>query len=390
MQKRIIIKYAELTTKKQNREYFINILYNNIKEKLVDFNLKVIKEHSIMYIDADINIFDDIVKKLIKVFGIHSIIIADVVNSNIIDIKNKSLEIINELNIKTFKIETKRSNKKFEIPSMEVSRMVGGHILKNANNLKVDVHNPEILLKILIRDDKTYIYREEIKGLGGYPVGSAGRALVMLSGGIDSPVAAFLALKRGIKIECVYFESPPHTSPRAKDKVLKLVNCLLEYQPSIKLHVVSLTKIQEEIYKNLDYSYMITILRRMMYRISEKLALKNKCKIIITGENISQVASQTLDSLSVINSVIEMSVIRPVVCFDKVEIIDLAKKINTYDISILPFEDCCTIFVPKHPVIHPKKEIAIKEENKIPFLEYIEETVENTDTLKIKKEDTFF
>jgi len=239
---------------------------------------------------------------------------------------------------------------------MDFSKRIGALILKNIPNIKVDVHNPEYLLRIEIRHDYTYIYEKEIKALGGYPVGIAGKGLLMLSGGIDSPVAGYLAMKRGIKLECIYFESPPHTSIAAKNKVKKLVSILNTYQASIKLHIINFTEIQEAIYKNINPEYMITIMRRMMYRISEKVLHENNCLVLINGESVGQVASQTLTSMSVINNVTTTPVIRPVACLDKLEIIDIAKRINTYETSILPYEDCCTIFLPKHPVINPKLE----------------------------------
>ena len=346
-----MIKYGELTTKKANRKVFINTLTKNIENILKDIDNKIIKDRVRMYIYS--NNIDEVTKRLKKVFGLHSIVIAYKVDTNISEIQNISLEQVK--NYKTFKVETKRADKNFPIHSMDFNRQIGGYILKNSD-LKVDVHNPEVLLNIEIRCEGTFIYTNEIKGIGGYPVGIQGKGLLMLSGGIDSPVAGYLALKRGVDIECMYFESPPHTSIEAKNKVIKLASIINEYSGHIKVHVVPFTKIQEEIYKNVPDSYIITIMRRMMYRIAVNYALKNKMKVIINGESIGQVASQTLTSMSVINNVTNMPIIRPVACMDKLEIIDLAKKINTYDTSILPYEDCCTIFVPDHPVINPLKE----------------------------------
>ena len=294
-------------------------------------------------------------------------------------LKVASLETFN-----TFKVETDRSDKSFPINSVDFSREIGGLILKNIPNKKVDVHNPEYLLKIEIRNDYTYIYTKEIKALGGYPVGVAGKGLLMLSGGIDSPVAGYLAMKRGIKLECIYFESPPHTSLAAKNKVKTLVTKLNAYQPTIKLHVINFTKIQEAIYKNIDPTYMITIMRRMMYRISEKIMRKNNCLVLVNGESVGQVASQTLTSMQVINNVTNLPVIRPVACLDKLEIIDIARKIDTYETSILPYEDCCTIFVPKHPVINPELAKAIEYENSFDYQSLIDEAVYARETITIK------
>jgi len=268
---------------------------------------------------------------------------------------------------------------------MEFNNIIGGLVLKNFD-CKVDVHNPELNLEIEIRQEGTFIYNKEIKGLGGYPVGIQGKGLLMLSGGIDSPVAGYLSLKRGVNIECLYFESPPHTSLNAKNKVLKLAEILNDYSGTIKVHVVPFTKIQEEIYKNIPGNYNITIMRRMMYRIACIFAKRRNCKILINGESIGQVASQTLNSMVVINNVTNMPVIRPVACLDKLEIIEISKSINTYETSILPYEDCCTIFVPKHPVINPSLETAIEYEKLIDYEELINECIKNIETIKIEKQ----
>ena len=383
----ILIKYGELTTKKDNRKLFINILYNNIKKELEDYDVKIIKNRVRMFIETDDNI-DEIVNILKNIFGIHSIVIATRVNTNTIEIEKEVLNIAKNTNFNTFKVETDRADKSFPISSMDFSRKIGALILKNINNIKVDVHNPEYLLKIEIREDYTYIYHKEVKGAGGYPVGVAGKGLLMLSGGIDSPVAGYLAMKRGIKVECIYFESPPHTSIMAKNKVKKLVEHLTKYNSSITLHVIKFTDIQEAIYKNIDPTYMITIMRRMMYRISEKVMEKNSLLCLINGESVGQVASQTLTSMRVINSVTNVPVIRPVACLDKLEIIDISKKIGTYETSILPYEDCCTIFLPKHPVINPNMNKAIEYEKSFDYESLIEEAINNEEIIMInsKKE----
>ena len=388
MEKIILIKYGELTTKKSNRNQFIKKLNNNILKQINDLKLEIKYDQSRMFIFADEIYLDDIVKRLNKVFGIHSIVICHPVDNNIENIKNKTLEILKNENFNTFKVVTKRSDKSYPITSNEVNNIIGGYILKNID-CKVDVHNPNIYVNIEIRKDKTFIYTKEIKGIGGYPVGIEGKGLLMLSGGIDSPVAGYLALKRGVDLECLYFESPPHTSSLAKDKVIKLASILNEYSKNIRIHIIPFTKIQEEIYKNIDDTYMITILRRMMYRIAEKVAIKRNCKIIINGESIGQVASQTLTSMNVINNVTNYPIIRPVACFDKLEIIDIAKKIDTYETSILPYEDCCTIFVPKHPVINPDLKKAKDFENLIDYEKLINECVNNMETIVISKKSEF-
>ena len=385
----ILIKYGELTTKSGNRNLFINILYNNIKKALDGYNVRIIKNRVRMFIETEDNI-EEISNILKNIFGIHSIVIAHRVNTNIKDIEEKVLEIAKNIEFNTFKVETDRADKTFDIPSMDFSRRIGALILKNINNIKVDVHNPEYLLKIEIREDYSYIYENEIKASGGYPVGVAGKGLLMLSGGIDSPVAGYLAMKRGIRLECVYFESPPHTSEMAKNKVKTLVEKLTKYDANITLNIVRFTDIQEAIYKNIDPTYMITIMRRMMYRIANKIMEKNNLLCLINGESVGQVASQTLTSMRVINSVTSVPVIRPVACLDKLEIIDIARKIDTYETSILPYEDCCTIFLPKHPVINPDLNKALEYEQSFDYVKLIEEAVNTREIIKIKKEEKKF
>ena len=386
MDRVILIKYGELSTKKGNRNFFINTLYNNVKNKLKNFDVKISKDRARMYIEFRDNELDDIKKNIDKVFGIHKYHIAYIVDTNIDSIKEKALDIISKLNYKTFKVETKRSFKAFEIDSMEISRAVGGYILKNTDNLTVDVHNPEVVIQIEVREGNSYIYLNSYQGSGGYPVGTQPKGFLMLSGGIDSPVAGYLAMKRGVSLEAVYFEAIPHTSLEARNKVISLTKKLASYTNSINLHIVNFTPIQEAIYKNCRGDYCITIMRRMMYRIMEKLVKSRNGYIIINGESIGQVASQTLVSMSVINSVTNVPVIRPVACLDKLEIIDIAKKIDTYETSILPFEDCCTVFVPKHPVINPKLSTAEFEENKFDYNSMIDEAVDSINTIKVVDE----
>ena len=385
MDKIILIKYGELTTKKANRNLFINILCDNVKAALKNYHVNIIKNRVRMFIETDDNI-NGIVDILKDIFGIHSIVVAYKVDTNTDIIKEKVLEVVKEIDFNTFKVDTRRTDKNFNIPSMEFNNIIGGLILKNIPNKKVDVHNPDYTLKIEIRHDYTYIYSKEINGAGGYPVSVAGKGLLMLSGGIDSPVAGYMAMKRGVKLECIYFESPPHTSIQAKNKVKTLVNKLNRYQPSIKLHVINFTNIQEAIYKNIDPTYMITIMRRMMYRISERIMYQNNCHILINGESIGQVASQTLTSMQVINNVSNVPVIRPVSCLDKLEIIEIAKKIDTYETSILPYEDCCTIFLPKHPVINPELSKAIEYENSFDYEVLIQEAVKNHEIITISND----
>ena len=384
MDKVILIKYGELTTKKGNRNFFINTLYNNIKNKLKNYEVNIYKDRSRMYIEFNDKELNSIKKVIDNIFGIHMYHIAYIVDTNIDSIKDNLLDILKEKEFKTFKIETKRSDKTFPMTSMEVNPFVASHILKNIDNISVDVHNPDILVKIEIREKHSYIYMDKYKGIGGYPVGTQKKGMLMLSGGIDSPVAGFLAMKRGITLDAVYFEAIPHTSLEARNKVIELTKKLVKYTNKINLHIINFTAIQEEIYKKAEPEYCITIMRRMMYRIMEKMAKKEKGLVIVNGESIGQVASQTLSSMSVINEVTNMPVIRPVACLDKLEIIDIAKKIDTYDISILPYEDCCTVFVPKHPVINPKLSSCIKNEEEIDYNKLIDEAINNVYTIKIE------
>lgn len=341
-----------------------------------------------MYIEVFDNSFEEVVLKLQKVFGIHGIVICHKVNNNKEEIFEKALELLKNENFKTFKVVTNRADKDFPISSMDFSSKLGGYILKNLS-VSVDVHHPDVTLYVEIRKEGTFLYTNEIPGIGGYPVGVQGKGLLMLSGGIDSPVSGYLALKRGIRVECLYFESPPHTSIEAKNKVQELAHLLNQYSGTIRLHVVPFTALQEAIYKYCPDTYMITIMRRMMYRIASRYAKKNNFKVLINGESIGQVASQTLTSMSVINEVTNMPVIRPVACFDKLEIIELAKKIGTYDTSILPYEDCCTIFLPKHPVIHPDLAVVKKAEEGFDFETLIDQCIENIEVITSLEKETF-
>ncbi len=383
-----MIKYGELSTKKDNIKVFIDKLNSNVSKKLADYDVSISKNKVRMFIDIKDYNEVEIISKLKEVFGIHSIVVCYKCNKSIEDINILAKELIEKENITTFKVETNRADKSFKYNSLEVSKMVGAYLLKNVNGLKVDVHNPEITLHVEIRDDNTYLYTKEIKGLGGYPTGIQGKGLLMLSGGIDSPVAGFLASKRGIDIDCIYFDSPPHTSLEAKNKVITLAKKLCNYGSNINLYVIPFTEIQLAIYKNIDPTYMITILRRMMYRISERVAKMTKSRIIINGESIGQVASQTLNSMYVINNVTSYPVIRPVACLDKLEIIEIAKNIDTYETSILPYEDCCTIFVPKHPVINPNLDKCIYFETLIDYEKLIDEAIENMTKIDVKNYQT--
>ena len=387
MNRIILIKYGELTTKKDNRKLFINTLYNNLLNKLKGFDVYIFKDLSRMYIEFNEIDLEKIKDKINKVFGIHAYTVAYKVSTDINLIEEEILNILPKINFKTFKVDTKRSDKSFPILSTDFSKRIGGLILKNKKNIKVDVHDPELTFHIEIRSDYTYIYFENYIGAGGYPSGTQGKGLLMLSGGIDSPVAGYLALKRGIKLDCVYFEAIPHTSLEAREKVINLSKKLLEYTNNINLYVIPFTEIQEAIYKNCDNTYVITIMRRMMYRIMDRLVKKLNAHVIINGESIGQVASQTLTSMEVINNVTNLPVIRPVACLDKLEIIAISEKIDTYNISILPYEDCCTVFVPRHPVINPKLDKCLEEESKFNYEEMIDKIIDNLLVININNQN---
>lgn len=383
MQKIIIIKYGELTTKKDNIGLFLSALKTNVENSLSGMNTHINFDKGRMFVEAHDNNYDKVLEKLQKVFGIHEINIGYKIENDYEILKKELVNVVKDRNFTTFKVETKRSNKKFFKNSMEISKELGAVILTNIENKKVDVNNPELLINVEVRLDAFYFYFDKVNGAGGYPVGTLGKGILMLSGGIDSPVAGYLCSKRGVKLEALYFESPPHTSIEAKNKVKKLAEILAEYNGNIKLHLVNFTNIQEAIYKNIPHEYLVTIMRRMMYRIATQIAKHNRCKIIVNGESIGQVASQTLTSMSVINAVTDIPVIRPVACFDKLEIIDIANKIKTFETSILPYEDCCTIFVPKHPVINPELNKCISYEELIPYKDLINDAVKNHEIINI-------
>ena len=385
MNKIFLIKYGELSLKKANKKAFIKQLVNNIKTKLSDIECDIKYNYSRIFIECSDKDEKKVENVLSKTFGIYSYSIVYKCNKDLDDIIDTLIK--NLPNINTFKFETRRSDKNFYLNSMEISSKLGA-LLLSKTNLKVDVNNPDKIFYVEVREDYAYLYFDMKKALGGYPVGVQNKALVMLSGGIDSPVASFLTLKKGIAIDLVYFESLPHTSLAARQKVIDLANKISEYGFNIKLFIVNFTTIQETIYKNASPDYGVTLMRRAMYRISEKITKKYKHMILVNGESIGQVASQTLTSMRTIESVINIPVVRPLACFDKEEIIKISKDIDTYDISIRPYEDCCTLFVPTHPVINPNINKCEEIEAKYDYLKLEEEAVNNLLILNIpKKED---
>ena len=386
----ILVRFGELTTKGKNRKMFINRLFENIKESLHKYQgLQYQKTFDRIYIQLNHEKAEDVCQDLKNVFGIYSFSLAIKIDTSIENMQEAALMIMNTTEGKTFKIETKRSFKQFPMKSDDVNRSVAGFIFDHINkDISVDVHQPSIRLKIEIRENNSYVMNHVIKASGGYPVGVGGKALLMLSGGIDSPVAGYLTLKRGVQIECIHYASPPYTNERAKQKVLDITRKLVPYCGSIVVHMIPFTKLQLAIYEHTSESYAMTIMRRMMYRIAEEIAIKRNCLAIVNGESIGQVASQTLDSMVVINEVMTtLPVIRPVACMDKLDIIEIAKKIDTYDISIRPFEDCCTIFTPKNPTTKPKSYKAKAFEETFDYTSLLEECCNEVETMIINNQE---
>lgn len=382
----ILVRFGELTTKGKNRKLFIRKLTQNTKEILKEFShLRYEMSFDRLYIILNNEDPEAVCQKLQTVFGIHSFSVCYKVESDLEKIKEVCLQIVEKNEGHTFKIKTKRNDKDYLLHSHDINTAIAGYIFHHTSKeLKVDVHHPEILIQVELRKECTYVMDNVIQGAGGYPVGIGGKALLILSGGIDSPVAGYLTLKRGVDIECIHYASPPYTNELAREKVLDLVDVLRHYtHGKITVHIIPFTDLQLAVYDHCDESYAMTIMRRMMYRIAEGVAHKNQCLALVNGESIGQVASQTLESMSVINEVIHMPVIRPVACMDKLEIIDIAQKIGTYDISIRPHEDCCTIFTPKQPATKPKSYKAEALEETWDYQTMIHECIEQCETIVI-------
>lgn len=383
----IMVRFGELSTKGKNKKDFIRILAENIKRGLKEYQLLTYEiRYDHIYIALNGQDYEPVISLLKDVSGIRSVSLVYRLEKDINKIKADSLELIKNEPGKTFKVFAKRSDKKFELTSEEITRAVAGNILRNTE-LKVDVHNPDIPLNVEVRDEAAYIFFKTYVCAGGYPLGVGGKTMHMLSGGIDSPVAAFLMMKRGVTIECIHFASPPYTQMGVIYKLEDLLHVLNKYQAKIRLHIIPFTKIQEAIYDNAPESYCITLMRRMMFRLADKLARKRKCPVISSGESVGQVASQTLQSMHVINAVTNMPVIRPCAVMDKIDIIDLSKKIGTYEISIRPYEDCCTIFTPKNPKTMPQEDEVVKFESKFDYETLINEAIQNVEVKFISDED---
>lgn len=393
----ILVRFGELTTKGKNRKLFIRKLLKNTKEILHDYSaLEYELTYDRLYIYLNEENAEEVTDKLKTIFGIHNFSLCYKVEHDLEKAKEVVTYIIDHDEGNTFKIDTKRHDKSYPKTSIEMNKEIAGYVFHHTTKeLSVDVHNPDILVRVEYRKDAIYIMDNMIPGAGGYPVGIGGKALLMLSGGIDSPVAGYLTMKRGVDIECIHYASPPYTNEMAREKVLDLVNVLKDYtHGSIKVHIVPFTDLQLSVYDHCDESYAMTVMRRMMYRIAEGVAKKNDCLAIVNGESIGQVASQTLESMNTINQVITTPVIRPVACMDKLEIIKIAEKIGTYDISIRPFEDCCTIFTPHNPATKPKAYKAEGYEAEWDFASKVQKCIDHTETIiinsKYKNNDDLF
>jgi len=384
----IIVRFGEMSTKGHNKKDFIFSLARSIRENLKPFEEKysMVIRHDHIYIYLKENNID-FTKELKEIPGMYSfslcLKVAD--NTELDHIKEVVLKEIKGETGKTFKMATRRIDKSYPYTSDDINREIAGYILANTN-LVVDVHNPDILFSIEVHSDGFYLFTKTIKGMGGYPKGSIGRGLMMISGGIDSPVASFMLMKRGVELSFIHFAAHPYTNSAVIQKLVDLLAVLNEYQTKIRLYIVPFTKLQEEIYKYSDVGYPITIMRRMMYRIAVEVAKEKHIPVICSGESIGQVASQTLESMNVINSVTNMPVIRPLATFDKVDIIKIAKEIGTYDISIRPFEDCCTIFAPVKPKTAPHEDICEAIEKKFDYQTLVDECVKNIEIKEIKRE----
>jgi len=384
----IIIHYAEIGLKGRNREKFERRLIDNIKEKLVEFkNVKVLRYYGRVIVElgkCTQSDLDKISSKLAKTFGISSFLPAVKCSNDLEAINKTSLNLV--LSIKdeyqTFKVATKRSFKEFPLNSMEVNKQVGAYLLSETTEKKVDVHNPELLLQIEITEKGSFVCYNKIKGPGGLPVGISGHIMCLLSGGIDSPVAAWQMMKRGCKVDYLHFHSHPYTDRASLDKVDDLVKVLYDWQGGSTMYQVPLIEIQKEVVKETMSSYRIVMYRRFMYRIAEILCKKYRISAIVTGESVGQVASQTLDNILVIDESINWPVIRPLAGHDKEEIIDIAKIIGTYEISIRPHDDCCSLFTPRDPITHGKLGTALKEESKLEVDTLINQALDKIEVIK--------
>ena len=388
-EKIFIVRCGEVALKGMNKPYFERVLVERIRKNLKNINgNKVSRKEGLIFVrvplESDTN---EVIAEISKVFGVSSVSPAFEVESELNAIGSKAVEFMNSMikneGIKTFKVEAKRADKNFPIKSPEIAAKIGAYVLKGCGTLKVDVHEPDCHLFIDLRVDKTYIYTKKINGLGGLPLGTNGKGMVLLSGGIDSPVAAWMMAKRGMVIDAVHFHSYPYTSPRAQQKVEELAEIISSYCGKINMTIINLLPIQEEIVSNCPEDETTILVRRFMMRIAEKIALKQNDLMLITGENLGQVASQTAEALVVTDQSVELPVMRPLIGMDKVEIMDMAREIGTYEKSIEPYEDCCTVFLPKHPVTKPKLERILNSESRLDVDRLVEMAVNSAEEIEI-------
>ncbi len=391
MNKVLIIRYGEIALKGLNKSFFEDKLVRHIELNLRTLGkTRVYKSNGMLFADIDELDEAEAIAQVTKVFGVVFVSPAyafDVDMDQIYRVAlEHTLERLQEGNIKTFKVESRRGDKRFPMSSLEIAREVGGYILSKVEGLKVDVHQPDLRIHVEVRD-RAYVFSKRVSGLGGLPLGTNGKAMLLLSGGIDSPVAGWMVAKRGVRIEAVHYHSYPFTSERAKEKVIELTRILSRYCGKIRVHNINLLPIQKEINEKCPPEEMTILSRRFMMKIAEKLALQRGCDGLITGESIGQVASQTVQGLTVTNAAVTMPVFRPLIATDKTDIVELARKIGTFETSILPYEDCCTVFLPKRPVTKPKLERMILSENKLDVEALIQEAIENVEILEIEPED---
>ncbi|RWR07759.1 tRNA uracil 4-sulfurtransferase ThiI [Siminovitchia fortis] len=386
---RILIRYGELTLKGRNRKFFVRKLKTNIRMMLRRFPQTQIETlHDRMYVLLNGEPYDQVKERLAKVFGIQSFSPAIRTEKDLDQIKAAALHIVKQAHIPggTFKISARRSDKSFEYDTQQLNYEIGSHILINVEDITVDVKKPDINVIVEIRGEGAFVSGEVVQGQGGFPARSSGKGTLMLSGGIDSPVAGYLAMKRGVDIEAVHFHSPPYTSERAKQKVLDIASKLAEFSGRIKVHIVPFTEIQEKIHEKIPEGYTMTSTRRMMLRIADEIRKKNDALAIFNGESLGQVASQTMESMLAINEVTNTPILRPLIAMDKVEIIKIATEIDTLEISNRPYEDCCTIFTPPAPKTRPKTDKIVAFESKFDWAPLLEKAVEETETLVIRSE----
>ena len=370
MREVILCKYGEIVLKGLNKSYFETTMVSAVKRRMAGLgNCDIHYGQSVLYIEPldDDFAFEEALRRVKCVFGIVNVIRAASCEKNLESILATAKEYLPDYlrGAKSFKVTGKRADKRFPMTSPEISAQVGGAILSAMPKIEVDLYNPEKVVHVEIRENAAFLHADDSRGAGGIPSGTSGRALLLLSGGIDSPVAGYMVAKRGAVIEALHFESFPYTSERAKEKVLELARLVTEYTGKMNVHVISLTKIQEELKKSINEEYFTLLLRRSMMRLAERVAKKHHCEALVTGESLGQVASQTMQALGVTDSVVDMPVFRPCIGMDKEEIITIARKINTFETSILPYEDCCTVFTPKHPKTRPALEKVIAEEKKL-------------------------